>query len=173
MLRYINHITNHITNHINMSIYNQNMDLTKLINLYTEINKLITSDNHYVAFRVRKKEFIPDIFKEESDFLWQKNKDVVIGFSTKNNISHNVLLSYNNNNVEYFTYFTDDKELTDENNSDKCKFNDVFKKALHENDISGMIIILNNDLTKEKISACIKIFVILLSLYHEKIYLKL
>ncbi len=143
------------------------LDLTELVNLYTDINKKIETDNHYVSFKIEGDSFVPAIFPEETDYLWSKNKDAAIGFITKNKVSHNILISYENNVIKYSHYFSNDNNLNVNNTPDKDKFNDAFKQELHNGDIKIITMVFYNTLSKDKILACIKIFVVILSLYYQ------
>ena len=82
------------------------MDLTKLVDLYIETNKKILSDDEHVVFKVYNNKLSVGIFMEESGYLWKHNKDSVIFFILKNEISHYVMVSYINNTIEYSNYFT-------------------------------------------------------------------
>jgi len=79
------------------------MDIRKLIDLYYHYDKNNYS-NQYIVFKLEDQSFSVSTLTDETEYLWLKNKDVVISFVTTDKIMHNTMIMYQNGSVEYSNY---------------------------------------------------------------------
>jgi hypothetical protein len=133
------------------------MNLDLLVNLYCDRDQKTIADDHHVVFKIKGNKFSVGVFDDETDFMWEKNKDAMISFITHDNMYHGSMVTYKNNKIVYSNYH---------GLQDDVNFSKIFKNELSNIKILSMA--FKNGLSKDDVKPYIKIFIILMSMYNDK-----